>query len=115
MPSPSRSACSSGRFCCGSSRKSYLSSKPTTHCRTRHFINGSIPCAFATYIYVSRRLGIHRVAMLRAAQFERARASRQVLESRLQAMQARVEPQFLFNTLALVEQLYESETKAADE
>ena len=36
-----------------------------------------------------------------------ATLTRDVLESRLAAMQAQVEPQFLFNTLAQVERLYE--------
>jgi LytS/YehU family sensor histidine kinase len=45
---------------------------------------------------------------MRAAEVERAHAARRTLESRLQAMQARVEPQFLFNTLAQVRDLYRS-------
>lgn len=48
------------------------------------------------------------------AEVERARASRQVLASRLAAMQARVEPRFLFSTLAQVEALYERDAPGAD-
>src|SRR5574337_628434 len=51
---------------------------------------------------------------MRAAAVARAHARRRTLESRLQAMQARVEPQFLFNTLAQVRELYERETALAD-
>jgi LytS/YehU family sensor histidine kinase len=45
--------------------------------------------------------------LLHTAELDRIRRSRIALESRLQAMQARVEPQFLFNTLAQVGRLYE--------
>jgi len=68
----------------------------------------------ATFLYVRRRDAVRRLAVLRATQLERAKRSRQVLESRLQVMQARVEPQFLFNTLAQVERLYDTDTKLAD-
>jgi len=68
----------------------------------------------ATFIYVRRRDAVQRLAVLRATQLERAKRGRQVLESRLQVMQARVEPQFLFNTLAQVERLYDTDTKLAD-
>jgi LytS/YehU family sensor histidine kinase len=46
---------------------------------------------------------------MNAAQVRRADAQRRTLESRLQALQARIEPQFLFNTLAQVRALYESD------
>ncbi len=45
-------------------------------------------------------------AALDASLREQAALSRQVLESRLAAMQAQVEPQFLFDTLVGIEQLY---------
>src|SRR5206468_7152836 len=48
-------------------------------------------------------------ARLNAAQVQRAETQRRTLESRLQVLQARVEPQFLFNTLAQVRELYESD------
>jgi len=41
------------------------------------------------------------------------KARRRTLESQLQAMQARVEPQFLFNTLAQVRGLYERDVETA--
>jgi LytS/YehU family sensor histidine kinase len=47
-------------------------------------------------------------------QLERADVEKRVLESRLAAMQARVEPQFLRNTLAQVEHLYDIDAQAAD-
>ncbi len=48
-----------------------------------------------------------------AEQREQARLARQVLESRLAAMQAQVEPQFLFDALVDIERLYERDVHAA--
>jgi hypothetical protein len=61
------------------------------------------------FIYVSHRTALLATARMNAAQVRRADAQRRTLESRLQALQARVEPQFLFNTLAQVRALYESD------
>jgi LytS/YehU family sensor histidine kinase len=63
----------------------------------------------ATFLYADRRAALQTEARLRAAELDRARRSKLALESRLQAMQARIEPQFLFNTLAQVERLYETD------
>ena len=60
----------------------------------------------AVSLYADRRAARKTKAHLQAAEFDRIRRSKLALESRLQAMQARVEPQFLFNTLAQVERLY---------
>ncbi|HEX9274913.1 MAG TPA: histidine kinase [Casimicrobiaceae bacterium] len=59
------------------------------------------------FIYVHRRTALRATARMNAAQVQRADAQRRTLESRLQALQARIEPQFLFNTLAQVRELYE--------
>ena len=59
-----------------------------------------------TFVYVDSRRARAARERLHAAELERARAATRTLESRLQAMQARVEPRFLFNTLAQVEVLY---------
>ena len=80
------------------------------------FVKGSLYAFFewlvlggvATFIYVDRRRALAAMARMRAAEIERAQAARRTLESRLQAMQARVEPQFLFNTLSQVRELYRS-------
>ncbi len=75
-------------------------------------------CALATFVtfgYAYRQRATQRIATLRAAQIEHAKLVRQTFESRLQAMQARVEPQFLFNTLAQVERLYETDARLADQ
>jgi hypothetical protein len=61
----------------------------------------------AILMYADRRDSQRILANLRTAQVQRSTQARQVLESQLQAMQARVEPQFLFNTLGRINQLYD--------
>jgi hypothetical protein len=63
----------------------------------------------AVFLYADRRAAGKTEAHLHAAELDRIRRSKVALESRLQAMQARVEPRFLFNTLGQVERLYERE------
>jgi sensor histidine kinase YesM len=46
---------------------------------------------------------------LRRTQVARAEVERQIVESRLQQLQAQIEPHFLFNSLASVKRLYERE------
>jgi hypothetical protein len=60
----------------------------------------------ATFIYADRRRTAAARARRHAAELERALAAKRTIESKLQAMQARVEPQFLFNTLAGVRAQY---------
>jgi sensor histidine kinase YesM len=50
---------------------------------------------------------------LHAARFEKVSLDRQTLEARLQALQAQIEPHFLFNTLANIKLLYETEASRA--
>lgn len=49
-----------------------------------------------------------RATALRELQLERTRMSRKAFEARLQALQARVDPRFLFETLAAIEATYEA-------
>lgn len=63
-------------------------------------------CTIACVVYVNRRTAHIAARRLHDAEVARANSRRRTLESRLQAMQARVEPQFLFNTLAQVRELY---------
>ncbi len=61
------------------------------------------------WIYVNRRDALRAAARLNSAQVQRTETQRRTLESRLQALQARVEPQFLFSSLTQVHDLYESD------
>jgi hypothetical protein len=68
-----------------------------------YLIWGSI----VAFIYVNRRTALAATARMNAARVQRVNAQRRTLESRMQALQARIEPQFLFNTLSQVRDLYE--------
>jgi LytS/YehU family sensor histidine kinase len=50
---------------------------------------------------------VHRVESLRSMQLEHTRMAREAYETRLQALQARIEPRFLFDALAAIEIAYE--------
>jgi sensor histidine kinase YesM len=80
----------------------------------RHATHSLVVCGLTTFVYVSRRWAGQRRAALRMVQLGRVELERKVLESRLAAMQARVEPQFLRSALAQVQQLYEIDVRAAD-
>jgi LytS/YehU family sensor histidine kinase len=60
---------------------------------------------------LQRRSATHAAVL--AARREQASVAREVLESRLAAMQAQVEPQFLFNSLVGIEALYQKDAGAA--
>lgn len=66
-----------------------------------------------TFVYVNLRTARLAAQRRREAEVARSETRRKTFESQLQAMQARVEPQFLFNTLAQVRQLYETNATLA--
>ncbi len=77
------------------------------------FLSCWLYCTMACVVYVNRRTAHLAARRLHDAELARSNSRRRTLESRLQAMQARVEPQFLFNTLAQVRELYLHDTDAA--
>jgi LytS/YehU family sensor histidine kinase len=62
---------------------------------------------FTTFVYADLRRNRESAAQLQAATLKRAQTARDALQTRLQAMQARVEPQFLFDTLERIGHIYE--------
>jgi hypothetical protein len=70
-------------------------------------------CELVAAAFVYRRNALARLQSLHGAQLELAELAKQTHEAGLQAMQARVEPQFLFSTLTQVEQLYEHDPPRA--
>jgi hypothetical protein len=60
----------------------------------------------AAYYFIER--SARRASELREAELERHRLEAEMLEARLRVMQAQVEPHFLFNTLAHIQRLYET-------
>jgi hypothetical protein len=63
----------------------------------------------AAFVHVKRRTALAARRRQHDAELARARAQRRTLESQLQALQARVEPMFLFGTLERIQQLYRSD------
>jgi hypothetical protein len=70
-------------------------------------------CGFIAAGYRYRRRSSMRLARLNARELERAQLVRRTQESRLQAMQACIEPQFLFDTLGAAERMHVSDPGAA--
>jgi LytS/YehU family sensor histidine kinase len=66
----------------------------------------------ATFVLVSRRTALAARARQQEAERARALARRRTLESELQALQARVEPMFLFDTLERIRATYRSDAAA---
>ncbi len=77
-----------------------------------HFVAWS--ALFVAAAEVIRRRTLTNEA-IRTTQREHATLARDVLESRLAAMQAQVEPQFLFDTLVDIERMYQKDTDGAAE
>jgi len=67
------------------------------------------------FVYANRRSALRAADRMSAAQVRRAEIQRRSIESRLQALQARVEPQFLFDSLERVRDLYESDPVQGDQ
>ena len=70
-------------------------------------------CGFVTAGYRFQQRTSQRLARIRARELERAQITRRMVESRLQAMQACIEPQFLFDTLGDIERLHRQEPRIA--
>lgn len=68
----------------------------------------------AVAVYASGRRRARMLAALRTAEIDRAMSQQRLAETRLAALQARVDPDFLVQTLARFERLYEAEPAAAD-
>ena len=77
------------------------------------FVEQLLVSGMVVFVYVNLRTARQAGERRHAAELARSEAQRLTLKSRLQAMQARVEPQFLFNTLAQVCQLYENDPASA--
>ena len=76
-------------------------------------IVGTIVGGLATFVHVNRRTALAARRRQHAAERARGQARRRTLESQLQALQARVEPMFLFDTLERIRALYRTDAVAA--
>ena len=71
---------------------------------------GFLSASYFTVVERSRQ----SAARLREAELERLGIERQVVESRLNVMKARVEPEFLFRSIGNIQQLYRKDVYAAE-
>jgi len=74
---------------------------------------GLLVGGLATSVHVSRRTALAARRRQHASERARAAAAQRTLESQLQALQARVEPMFLFRTLERIRTLYRADAAAA--
>jgi len=82
--------------------------------RTANMLPDSLlVCGFVAAGYRYWRRAAQRTARANAAELEHARVMRQTQESRLQAMQACIEPRFLFETLGDVDRLHAADARTA--
>ena len=68
----------------------------------------------AAAVYSFRQRHERMLGMLRAAELSRETSQRGLAEARLAALRARIDPEFLFQTLNKLEQLYEADPPGAD-
>lgn len=68
----------------------------------------------ATAAYASQRRYARMLAAVRAAQLARATSQRHLADAKLVSLRARIEPDFLFDTLTKLERLYEADPASAD-
>jgi hypothetical protein len=68
----------------------------------------------AAAVYSSRQRHAQMLAVLRAAELDRETSQRRLAEARLSALHARIDPEFLFQTLTKLEQLYDADPPGAD-
>jgi LytS/YehU family sensor histidine kinase len=61
----------------------------------------------SAFVYADWQRARRSAARLHTAGLARTQAARAILQRRLQAMQARIEPQFLFDTLAHIREIYQ--------
>jgi len=73
----------------------------------------TLPWSVAAAAWYFHQRSSLRASALRAAELDRRRLETGMMEARLQALQAQVEPHFLFNTLAHVKRLYRTDPARA--
>lgn len=68
----------------------------------------------AAAVYLSWQRHARMLAALRAAELDRETSQQRLAQARLAALQARIDPDFLFQTLTRLERLYEADPQGAD-
>jgi hypothetical protein len=85
---------------------------PSTTISLRIFLEYLLWGAIGAAIYAHHRATLRALGQLNAAQMAAAASRRAALESRLQALQTRVEPQFLSHTLQRIRDIYDRDAAA---
>ena len=78
------------------------------------WVRYALLCALFTVVFVYLRSADESAARARDAERDRARFAGRTEEARLRMLQAQIEPHFLFNTLANVRRLYQTEPATAE-
>jgi hypothetical protein len=81
----------------------------------RFGINESLWGVFALFVYLNRRIAERMLQSIRESELRRVRLETQLVESRLTATQAQVEPQLLFSELAEIRSKLSAGLPDADE
>ena len=74
----------------------------------------ALPALFIVVVAEFHRREILSLDAMRAAEADRAALEQETLQARLKTLEAQIEPHFLFNTLANVRRLYETEPAAGE-
>jgi sensor histidine kinase YesM len=92
---------------------SSLSDSPSTMTLGERFIvfwfRYGVQAALLTVMAEFHRIELRNVQAMHSAEIDRLALDREMAEARLQVMQAQIEPHFLFNTLANVRRLYQTD------
>jgi signal transduction histidine kinase len=78
------------------------------------FTRFAIPAGLLVTVGEFYRAELRSLIALRSADADRAVLEQQTLQARLKTLEAQIEPHFLFNTLANVRRLYETDSSAGD-
>lgn len=88
--------------------------EPYVQFAVRHGLGALGACGMIALVHLSRRTALQRVHNLRALQRTRADLERRLVVSRLAALRARIDPDFILRILGRVEALYEVDRAAGD-
>ncbi len=78
------------------------------------FVRFGLPAAFVVTVAEFNRREILSLEAMRRAEADRAALEQETLLARLKTLEAQIEPHFLFNTLANVRRLYETDAVAGE-
>ncbi|MFL6695667.1 MAG: sensor histidine kinase [Vitreoscilla sp.] len=79
-----------------------------------YYVRFTLPAAFIVTVAEFHRREIRSIEAMHSAQAERAALEQETLQARLKTLEAQIEPHFLFNTLANVRRLYETDPAAGE-